>query len=195
LGKILPLTDVVVEDVKAQIWGQGKWAAASSPVQMGKQHLYYLLKRDGLRLHLREGHETCALRQQYGLTKTKQKDKRAFNSHCVDAWALAASVSSATKPTEKRLWYVTEIRLHRRQLHRLQPEAGSVRKPYGGTRSLGVKRGTLVDHPKYGLCSVGGNLKGKISLHGYADNKRLTQGANVEHCKVLISSPYRAVLG
>jgi hypothetical protein len=69
-----------------------------------------------------------------------------------------------------------------------------VRKPYGGTRSLGLKRGTLVNHPKYGLCSVGGTLNGKVSLHAYANNKRLTQGAKVQECSVLTSTPYRTQL-
>jgi hypothetical protein len=193
LCKILPITEVVVEDVKVQIRGKGQWADAFSPVQVGKEHLYHLLEKDGLRLHLCEGHETFMLRQEYGLTKTKQKDKRTFNSHCVDAWVMAAAVAGAKAPTEKRLWYVTEVRLHRRQLHRLQPEAGGVRKPYGSTRSLGLKRGTLVSNPKYGLCSVGGNLKGKISLHAYADNKRLTQGAKVSDCTTLTASAHRSI--
>lgn len=195
LCKILPLTDAVVEDVKAEIRGGkgGQWAMSFSPLQMGKEHLYYLLQRMGLTLHKCEGHQTADLRLTYGLTKTTQKDKQSFNSHCVDAWVMAASVSEATKPTEKRLHYLTEIRLHRRQLHRLQPETGGVRKPYGGTRSLGLKRGTLVRHPKYGLCSVGGNMAGKISLNHYASNKRLTQHGKIVDCGVLTWTPYRSV--
>jgi hypothetical protein len=55
-----------------------------------------------------------------------------------------------------RLWYVVPLQFHRRQLHRLQPERGGIRKPYGGTRLLGFKRGTLVRHLRYGLCTVGG---------------------------------------
>jgi len=193
LTKILPLTDVVVEDVKAQIrkGKGGQWAMAFSPVQVGKEHLYYLLQKMGLELHKCEGHQTAYLRQQFGLTKTKQKDKKAFNSHCVDSWVMAASVSGAIQPNEKRLHYITEIRLYRRQLHVLQPGKGGVRRPYGGTRSLGFKRGTLVEHPKYGLSSVGGNMKGKISLNAYTDNKRLTQGAKITDCRILTSSVYR----
>jgi hypothetical protein len=196
LGKILPITDVVVEDVKALVRGRGRWADAFSPVQMGKQHLYYLLEEEGLRLHLREGHETCALRQQHELTKTKQKDRPAFNSHCVDAWVMAASVSGAIKPTEKRLWYVETATIKRRMLHKLQPAKGGVRRPEGGSRSLGLKRGTLVNHPKYGLCSVGGwdRKAKKISLHAYADNKRLTQGAVMSDCDVATWTLYRAYL-
>ena len=193
LCKILPLTDAVIEDVKATIQGgkQGPWALAFSPLQVGKEHLYHLLERLGLALHLRDGYETKTLREQYGLYKTRQKDKRLFNSHCVDAWVLAASIAGADRPTEKRLYYTTEIRLHRRQLHRLEPEKGGKRKPYGGTISLGLKRGGLARHPQYGLCSVGGNLKGRISLHAYVDNKRLTQRAKVEDCSVLAATPYR----
>ena len=194
LSQILPLTHAVVEDVKAvtRKGKGGQWNQAFSPIEMGKQHLYYLLQKLGLALTLREGHETKALRDLYGLTKTKQKDKQAFKSHCVDSWVLAASISKATKPTEKRLYYLTSIRLYRRQLHRLQPEKGGIRKPYGGTRSLELKRGTLVKHPKYGLCSVGGTLKGKISLNAYKDNKRLTQGAKVSDCQILTYSSARA---
>lgn len=195
LGKILPLTDVVVEDVKAQIFKgkSGKWAKSFSPVQVGKEHLYYLLQKLGLTLHKCEGHQTADLRITFGLTKTKEKDAKAFASHCVDSWVMAANVSGAIRPTEKRLYYITEIRLYRRQLHRLQPETGGVRKPYGSTRSLGLKRGTLVNHPKYGLSSVGGTLKGKISLNAYADNKRLTQGAKTADCQKLTWSVYRTV--
>jgi hypothetical protein len=193
LARILPLTDAVVEDVKALIYkGKGgQIALAFSPVQVGKEHLYYRLQRMGLILHKCEGQETADLRQRFGLNKTKQKDKPVFSSHCVDSWVMAASVSGAVQPTEKRLYYVTETRFYRRQLHRLQPEKGGVRKPYGGTRSLGLKRGTLVNHPKYGLCSVGGASQRGLSLHAYSDNKRLTQYAKLQDCSVLIATPYR----
>src|SRR5437016_6382887 len=47
---ILPLSDVVVEDVQAATrLGKGdKWNAAFSPVQVGKEHLYRLLNGMGL---------------------------------------------------------------------------------------------------------------------------------------------------
>jgi len=47
----------------------------------------------------------------------------------------------------------------------LQPERGGKRKPYGGTLSQGLKRGSWVRHPKWGLAYVGGTLNGRISLH------------------------------
>jgi hypothetical protein len=134
------------------------------------------------------------LREQYRLKQTKSKSKQTFESHAVDAWALAASVSGARKPTCTNLWYVVGARLHPRQLHRLQAAKGGQRKPYGGTRSLGLKRGTVVEHPKYGRCTVGGfdRARNTISLHAYRTNKRLTQGARVKECRVLTWVAFRS---
>ncbi len=198
LKRVLPVTDAVVEDVQAvtRPGPRRKWNAAFSPVQVGKEHLSRLLRDLGLTVQLRQGWQTKELREQYGLTKTRSKNKPCFESHAVDAWALAASVSGASRPTCTRLWYVVPVHLHRRQLHRLQASKGGVYKPYGGTRSLSLKRGTLIRHPKYGLCSVGGcdRTRGTISLHAYRDNKRLTQGAKVTDCHVLTWVAWRTWL-
>jgi hypothetical protein len=65
LKTIMPLTDAVVEDVQAVTRsGKGrKWNAAFSPVQVGKEHLYRLLREMGMRLHLHEGWRTKELRE------------------------------------------------------------------------------------------------------------------------------------
>ena len=86
--------------------------------------------------------------------------------------------------------------LHRRQLHRLQASKGGIRKPYGGTRSLGIKRGTVVWHQKYGLSAIGGfdRQKQTVSLHDYRTNKRLTQKAKVEACRILTWVAFRSFL-
>jgi len=198
LKKIIPLTDIVIEDVQAvtRQGKGGKWNTAFSPVQVGKEHLYRLLREMGLEVHTRQGWQTKELREHYGLKKTKSKSKQSFESHAVDAWAMAASRSGAEKPTCQRLWYIVPAILHRRQLHRLQASQGGVRKPYGGTRSLGLKRGTVVRHTKYGLCTVGGfdRKKQTISLHDYRTNKRLTQGAKVEACRALTWVAFRSWL-
>ncbi len=198
LRQILPLTDAIIEDVQALTRpGKGrKWNAAFSPVQVGKAHLYQRLQGMGMMLHLREGWQTKALREQYGLKKTGSKARLVFASHAVDAWVLAASVSGATAPTCQRLWYVMPARLHRRQLHRLEPARGGVRSPYGGTRSLGHKRGILVRHPRYGLCTVGGcdRQRGTLSLHAYRTNTRLTQKARPADCTCLTWVAFRSWL-
>ena len=198
LCTILPLTDVVVEDVQAvtRKGKGGKWNGAFSPVQVGKEFFYTRLREMGLTVHLREGWQTKELRERYGLKKTKSKAKQSFDSHAVDSWVLAAWISEAERPTCTRLWYVVPARLHRRQLHRLQAEKGGRRKPYGGTRSLTLKRGTLVLHPKHGRCTVGGfdRQKHTVSLNAYRSNKRLTQGANVRDCRVLTWVAFRSWL-
>ena len=196
LQTILPLSCAVVEDVQATTKKGKKWNKAFSPVQVGKNHLYRLLTDMGLHVETREGWQTKELRDFYQLSKTRKKDKQAFDSHAVDAWVLAASVSGAEKPTCTRLWYVVPARLYRRQLHALQPSKGGVRRPYGGTRSMGLKRGTVVKHPRYGVCTVGGcdRKKNTISLHAYRSNKRLTQGAKVQACQVLTWVAFRSWL-
>lgn len=195
---ILPISDVVVEDVQAvtRPGKGGKWNTSFSPVQVGKEHLYRLLREMSLVVHTRQGWETKALRERYGLVKTKSKSRQSFESHAVDSWVLAASVSEASHPTCTRLWYLVPARLHRRQLQRLQASKGGVRRPYGGTRSHGLKRGTLVRHPKYGLCTIGGfdRKKQTISLHEYRTNKRLTQGAQVKECRTLTWVAWRSLL-
>jgi hypothetical protein len=198
LKKVLPLTDAIVEDVQvATRPGKNrKWNAAFSPVLVGKEHLYGLLRAMGLTVHTRQGWQTQQLREQYGLKKTKSKSKQCFESHCVDAWALAASISGASHPTCTRVWYVVPVRLHRRQLHRFKASKGGRRKPYGGTRSLGLKRGTLVRHPKYGLCSVGGydRRRGTIRLYEYRTNKPLTQSTKVADCQIKTAVTFRSWL-
>src|SRR6266567_1445623 len=68
---------------------------------------------------------------------------------------------------------------------RFEPEKGGKRKPYGGTLSLGIKRGTLVKHPTWGKAYVGGTMDGKLSLHDPETGKRLTQSANVADCRLI----------
>jgi hypothetical protein len=195
LAGILPLTDAAVEDVQAVTHAGkgGRWNAAFGPVQVGKDHLYRLLKEQGLSVHRYPGIVTKQLRDSFGLAKTHQKDARTFSSHAVDAWVLAATTSGAKTPTCTRVWYVMPLQLHRRQLHRLQPERRGMRKPYGGTRSLGCKRGTLVRHPRYGLCRVGGcdRARQRLSLHAYRSNTRLTQGAKPADCQPLTAMAFR----
>lgn len=198
LCRCLPITAAVVEDVQAEMRpGKGrKWNRSFSPVQMGKQHLYRLLGSKGLLVHLRAGWQTKALREQCGLRKSQKKAEQSFASHAVDAWVLAASISGAIAPSCTCVWYVVPARLHRRQVHRLEPGKGGIRSPYGGTRALGLKRGTLVKHPHYGLCALGGvdRKVGRVSLHAYRTNKRVTQRARVEDCQRLTWVAWRSWL-
>ncbi len=70
------------------------------------------------------------------------------------------------------------------------------RKGRGRQHLKGLKRGTVVRHPKYGRCTVGGfdRKKQTLSLHDYRSNKRLTQGAKVKTCRVLTWVAFRSWL-
>jgi len=80
LQKVLPLTAVVVEDVQAspRKGKGGKWNVAFSPVQVGKEHLYRLLRGMGLVVHTWEGWQTKELREKYNLTKTRSKSQQSL---------------------------------------------------------------------------------------------------------------------
>ena len=182
LVKILPITDVVVEDVKAITKkGQRRWNVNFSPLEQGKAWFYEQIRMLDLNLHTRAGFETKELRERFGVHKISEKGEKVFTAHAVDAWVLAADITGASHPTERGLFYWVPIRLHRRQLHRLQPSKGGVRKSYGSTRSWGFKRGTLVEHqhPKFNFTYIGGmqRTRERVSLHCIKSGTRLTQHA------------------
>ena len=177
LAKLFPLSTFVVEDIKAQTKGQRRWDVSFSPLEVGKQWLYRQLAELGQVL-TRSGWETKQMRDALGLKKTGKKTAEVFEAHCVDAWVLAHSATGgSSQPDNKQMLCVVPLRFHRRQLHRLQPDKQGRRTLYGGTLSLGLKRGSLVRHPKWGITFVGGSSDGKVSLHRLEDGKRLTQNA------------------
>lgn len=191
LAKMYPITAFVIEDVQAGTKGKRCWDVAFSPLEVGKRWFYEELQKLG-RVETKQGWETAQLREQYGLKKSRNKLAETFNSHCVDAWVLANSwLDGQVQPEQTDLLCLTPLCFHRRQLHRLQPEKGGIRKPYGGTRSLGFKRGSLVKHPKFGVCYVGGTIKDWISLHDLTSGKRLTQRATPADCQFLTYNSWR----
>lgn len=192
LRKVFPLTDWVVEDVAAQTkQGKRRWNASFSPLKVGKRWFYTFLAKLG-NVHLVRGYETKALRDKHGLKKSGDKLSSKFSAHCVDSWVLANSfVGGHTKPDNESMLLISPIRLHRRQLHALQPASCGIRRPYGGTRSEGFKRGAYVKHQKFGVCFVGGASKERISLHSLVSGKRLTQNALPKECRFLSYASFR----
>jgi RRXRR protein len=186
LCSLFPVNVIVVEDVAAATRkGKRRWNGSFSPLEVGKHWFYENIRRLAP-LRLLQGYETKALRDQLGLKKSSQKLAEVWEAHCVDAWCLAYSaVGGDLVPENRQLAVIAPLVWHRRQLHRFQPEQGGKRKPYGGTLSQGVKRGTLVRHPTWGKATVGGTMNGRLSLHDPWTNKRLTQRAKVSDCTVL----------
>jgi hypothetical protein len=184
LATLFPISVFVVEDIKAKTKGQRKWDASFSPLEVGKHWFYGKLARVAP-VQTKRGWDTKTLRDALNLKKTGDKAAKHFGAHCVDSWVLASSAVGGVKPDNKGIRFVSPLRFHRRQLHALQPVKGGVRRPYGGTRSLGFKRGSLVKHPKWGLCYVGGTSNGMISLHSLEDGRRLCRNAKTADCVFL----------
>jgi len=186
LCQLFPVSVFVVEDVAAlPKKGKRRWNTHFSPLEVGK-HWFYEEIRKLASLQIMRGYETQALREQLGFKKTSKKLAEVWEAHCVDAWCLGYSAIGGTNvPDNRRLVCVAPLNWHRRQLHRFQPEQGGKRKAYGGTLSQGIKRGTLVKHPKWSQAYVGGSMDGKLSLHDPCTGKRLTQGAKPTDCTIL----------
>ncbi len=183
LSKIYPIKHIVVEDIKAKTTGGRRWNVNFSPLEVGKEWFYEQIRQYG-ELTLMQGHETKKLRDNAGLSKTKQKLSEVFEAHCVDSWVLANYiVGGHIKPENTKMLCISSVILHRRQLHVLQCAKGGIRKNYGGTYSCRFKRGSLVKHTKYGLVYIGGTMKNRVSLHSISTGKRLTQEAKVEDIK------------
>jgi hypothetical protein len=194
LARLYPVRVFVVEDVKARTKGQRQWDGLFSPLSVGKAWFYSELSKLAA-IQTKTGWETKQLRDALGLKKIGQKTAEVFEAHCVDSWALAYSaVGGHTTPDNRQLLCITPLHFHRRQLHQLQPDKTGFRKRYGGTLSLGLKRGSLIKHPQWGVCYVGGFRKDRISLHRLIDGKRLCQNAKPSECKFLVYSSWRARL-
>lgn len=201
LALMFPITCFVVEDIKARTFKNGhRWNSFFSPLEVGKKWFYAELQRLGV-LEIKSGYETKELRDSLGLKKTKNKLADKFEAHCVDSWVLANWYTGGhTKPDDTNLIIVVPLQFHRRQLHRLEHAPGHVRPRYGGTISAGFKRGSIVRHPKYGLCYVGGFMESPakkeplhkvISLHSLETGKRLTQKALPTDLKFLSYNSWR----
>ena len=193
IAKLFPVTYYVVEDIKAKTRkGSKKWNRSFSPLEVGKHWFYYRLYDMGT-LILKEGWETKELRDSAGLRKSSAKLADKFECHNVDSWVLANScVGGHIVPDNVRLIKYVPLRFHRRQLYALQFSKGGVRREYGSTRSMGLKRGSLVQHAKYGLVYVGGNSKGRVSVHSLEDGKRLSQKVKVEELRFRSYLSYRS---
>lgn len=192
LKKLFPIGSFVVEDIKARTWKNArKWNVMFSPLEVGKKWFYSELEKLG-DLELKQGYETKELREQLGLKKLKQKLSDKFEAHCVDSWVISNwYVGGHNSPDNKEILFVIPLQFNRRNLHVQNYSKGGIRKNYGGTISMGLKRGSLVKHKKHGLCYVGGTSKNRISVHNINNGKRLSQNIKPGDCKFLTYNSWR----
>ncbi|MBA3530908.1 MAG: RRXRR domain-containing protein [Ardenticatenales bacterium] len=194
LAVLYPLSIVVVEDIAAvPKEGKHRWNKSFSPLEVGKAWFYREVEKMA-ELWTFKGYQTAEMRQAMDLKKSSQKLSTTWEAHCVDSFVLATIViGGPVEPDNKEMLILVPLQLHRRALHRANPQKGGVRPPYGGTKSMGFKRGSWVKHPKWGVCYVGGASVGKggISLHSLTTGKRLTQSARPEACHFLCHASWR----
>lgn len=191
LRKILPITVVSLEDIKAITKkGQKKWNTSFSPLEVGKQYFRDAVKSKNLMLIESQGFETKEHRDNRGFKKTSKKLENVWSAHCVDSHSLVEiATGTEIKPFEG-MYIFENFCFSRRQLHIQNYSQGGLRKEYGSTISMGIPRGSLVRHPKFGLSFVGGSSKGRISLHD-SSGKRLTQSAKKDSLELLTINKWR----
>ena len=195
-ARLYPVSNVVVEDVNVTTEkGGSRRNSAFSAIQAGKNWLYSHILALGYSLTTFKGSQTASFRRRLGLFKTKNKASELFDSHCVDSWVLANEVlGNQLKPDLTHVLVLKPLTHTRRQLHRLNFKKGGTRTRYGGTMSLGIQRGTLVEHVKYGKCLIGGNDGvNRVSLHSNISLSRLVQNAKLTDLQLISHSPWLLV--
>ena len=173
LSKIYPVTYICVEDIKARTKQyQRKWNQSFSPLEVGKEWFYSKI-REKWELFTLQGFETKELRDRLGLKKSSNKISESFDAHCVDSWCLAYhTIGGEPIVDNTRVFCIAPVPIERRSLHRQIPQKGGKRPRYGGTRCLGLTKGTLVKSIKWGLCWISGHQNGKMNLTQMATGKQ-----------------------
>jgi hypothetical protein len=189
--KLYPITDYIVEDIKAKtLKSVKKWNRSFSPLEVGKAWFYGEVSHMG-NLIKRQGYDTFNRRSQLGLKKSKEKLAETFDTHCVDSWVLASFMTGKSVVDNELIYRVIPLQLHRRQLHMYEPSKNGIRRRNGGTQSLGFRRGSVVNHEKLGMVYVGGTKDNRISLHDIQSGKRLTQYGLIKDVEFRYYNPWR----
>lgn len=192
---LYPVSCFVVEDIKAQTRkGSRKYNRSFSPLEVGKTYFYNELEKLG-RLELRQGYDTKELRDLYGLKKTSKKAQESFNSHCVDSWVLAKSVSGGVElpdPHSMRLLRLIPLNRQRRSLHKQIPHVGGTRSKFGGSRPVpGYKNGMTILHQGVMKYVSGGVDKKYLSLNDMESGKRVNKAISIAKITKLCYSSFR----
>ncbi len=192
LLKILPITIVNVEDIKAvskKGQNQKRWNQSFSPLEVGKNWFYKEIKSLGVKLKKTEGYITKLKRDKRGFEKSKKKLDDNWECHNVDSHCLCEIALRKNIVPYKGLIHLEFLEHYRRQLHKQVPTKKGIRKQYGSTVSLGLSRGTVVRY-KDKLGYVGGNSNGKLTVHDLITKKR-DRSVNKSDVKVLYISKWR----
>ena len=184
--ELYPVSRFAVEDVRFNHYKK-RWGKYFSTVEIGKARFYNHLRKHGP-LTLYPGVETSEHRERLGLPKNPVKRELSWDTHAVDAVAIGCAESGCKNPYPPEFWVWKRFEYARRQLHRLEPDEGGVRRRYGGSWSIPpFKKGDVIQYQGR-LARVGGFMDDTISLHSFGlRNKRLTQNADPAKCTRLFN--------
>jgi hypothetical protein len=187
LCRLYPVSRFAVEDVRFNHYRK-RWGKHFSTVEIGKARIYKHLRELGI-LDLYTGVQTAEWREKLQLPKNSRKSSLTWDAHAVDAIAIGCAEIECKNPLPPEFWVWRRFEYAHRQLHRLEPDEGGIRRRYGGSWSLPpFRKGDVVQwHGR--LARVGGFMDGRgLSLHSYSlRNKRLTQTAKPEDCTRLFN--------
>jgi hypothetical protein len=190
LQRILPITHVNVEDIKAvSKKGKVKWNISFSPLETGKNWFYLEIEKLGLQLMKTEGSNTKKHRDNRCFKKSKDKLAYVWEAHNCDSHSLAEIVLKVQVRPFIGIHKIQFLKYHRRQLHVANFIKGGIRKQYGGTVSIGLQRGSTVIY-KGELVYVGGYSKMGISLHDIETGKRISRTGKIIQIQTLYARKY-----
>jgi len=196
LKKIIPIKDVIIEEVSFNHYKSRKGKNFST-AEIGKTKFRNWLKSNFKNVQVSSGFVTSKLRNKFNLPKISNKSARNVFSHVTDVLAHLFNKYNLTRPQNFLFYVWKRLEIPRRQLHKFQYEKGGIRKPYGGSKALGIIKGTIVKYIgrsrklKNKLLRTGGSTKGKLSLHTHDLNyKRVTQSCLLKNIKILFHTPF-----
>jgi len=181
LCKLYPISQFAVEDVRFNHYKK-RWGKDFSTVEIGKAKFYQHLKELG-KLSFYNGVETAKYREELGLHKNPVKRELSWDTHAVDAIAIGCREIGCRNPYPYDFWAWKRFEYAKRQLHRLEPDRGGIRRRYGGSWSIPPfkKADVVLWHGK--LARIGGFADRGLSLHRFGlKNRRFTQTAKPEEC-------------
>ena len=122
------------------------------------------------------------------MPKNPRKSALEWDAHASDAVAIGCAEMGCDNRMHSEFWVWKRFRNRRRQLHKLEPEKGGVRRREGGTLSIHPFKKADVVLWRGRLARVGGYMDRCISLHAFTlKNKRITQKAKPEDCERLFN--------
>jgi RRXRR protein len=200
LHKVLPLTHVNIEDIKAATKkDKPKWNTSFSPLEVGKTWFYAELEKLGIVLLKTEGYKTKERRDKRSLIKIKNKLAYVWEAHNVDSHTLAEIALAAEVDPFRSLYRIDFLEYRRRHLHVENFAKGGIRRRHGGTVSLGMSRGSVIrwrDKLAYlGGSSFRNNSKSiRVSVHSIITGERISKDVKAKDIKVIHISKQRTQL-